>query len=102
LLEDGQAGDGGIDGRHMGAALSKDVGHDFSDLRRAFDEEHPNAIETWSLVPDIHCVTSLIVELSGREDGMRLVAGRSARSLPDCIARSLVGTNPAIYWALVQ
>jgi hypothetical protein len=63
----------------MRAALPKDLGHDFSDLRRAFDEEHPNAIETWSLVPNIHCVTSLIVELSGREGGMLLVTRRSAR-----------------------
>jgi len=44
LFEDGQARDGGVDDRHMRAALPKDIGHDFSDLRRAFDEEHPNAI----------------------------------------------------------
>jgi hypothetical protein len=32
----------------MRAALPEDFGHDFSDLGRAFDEEHPDAIESRS------------------------------------------------------
>jgi hypothetical protein len=40
----------------MRATLPEDIGHDFSDLRRAFDEEHPDAIESWSSGPDIRCV----------------------------------------------
>jgi hypothetical protein len=40
----------------MRAALPEDIGHDFSDQGRAFDEEHPDAIESRSPRPDIRCV----------------------------------------------
>ena len=42
---------GGIDGRHVRAALPKGFGHDFSDSRRSFDEKHLNAVQTWSSIP---------------------------------------------------
>jgi hypothetical protein len=61
----------------MGAALPEDIGHDFSYLRRAFDEKHPDAIESWRPGPDIRCV------VTGRSRGITVRLHNPQSSGPD-------------------
>jgi len=65
--------------------LPEDIGHDFSDLRPAFEEEHRDAIESWNAGPDVRCVAF------GRPRGITVRLH----------SRSLVDTGSAIYWTLV-
>jgi hypothetical protein len=70
----------------MRAMLREDLSHDLSHLGGAFDEEHPNAIQTWSPTPDIH----------------RAPPAVRAEQLPEFTADNLLNTNRTVYWALVQ
>jgi len=69
----------------MRAALPEDIGHDFSEPGRAFDEKHPDAIESWRPGPDVRCVAF------GRPRGITVRLH----------SRSLVDTGSAIHWTLV-
>jgi hypothetical protein len=38
--------------------LPKSVEHELPDLWHTLDDEHPNAVQSWSPVPKTHCLTS--------------------------------------------
>ena len=66
----GQTRGGGVDARHMRAALLKGISDDVSDPRLRIDEEYPNANQTLSPGPGIYRVTSgRSLEITARLSG---------------------------------